>query len=60
GCTVYEEKECDFFLLKYLIRGFHFILTFNRSSKHYYLNDLVDGDTFLHFFLQERLTQSEI
>ncbi|KIJ52403.1 hypothetical protein M422DRAFT_156634, partial [Sphaerobolus stellatus SS14] len=60
GCTVYEEKECDFFLLKYLIRGCHFIPTFNETNKRYYLNDLVDGDAFLRFFLQEWLSQSKL
>ncbi|KIJ28811.1 hypothetical protein M422DRAFT_269862 [Sphaerobolus stellatus SS14] len=60
GCKVFEEKEFDFFLMKYLIRGCHFVPTFDGSDKRYYLNDLVDGDAFLRFFLEERLSQSRI
>ncbi|KIJ32951.1 hypothetical protein M422DRAFT_183772, partial [Sphaerobolus stellatus SS14] len=60
GCKVFEEKEFDFFLMKYLIRGCHFAPTFDGSNKRYYLNDLVDGDAFLRFFLEERLSQSRI
>ncbi|KIJ36826.1 hypothetical protein M422DRAFT_178859, partial [Sphaerobolus stellatus SS14] len=60
GCKVFEEKESEFFLIKYFTRGCHFIPTFDGSDKRYYLNDLVDGDAFLRFFLQEQLSQSRI
>ncbi|KIJ54948.1 hypothetical protein M422DRAFT_153273 [Sphaerobolus stellatus SS14] len=60
GSKVFEEKDVDFFLLKYFIRGCHFIPTFDGSGKRFYLNDLVDGDAFLRFFLDEQLSQSQI
>ncbi|KIJ56113.1 hypothetical protein M422DRAFT_150851, partial [Sphaerobolus stellatus SS14] len=50
GCKVFEEKEYDFFFVKYLIRGCHMIPTFEKSRKVFYLNDLIDGDAFLRFF----------
>ncbi|KIJ35457.1 hypothetical protein M422DRAFT_180706 [Sphaerobolus stellatus SS14] len=60
GCRVFEEKEYDFVLLKYLIRGCHMIPAFEKSGKMFYLNDLVDGDAFIRFFLGERLSQSDL
>ncbi|KIJ23362.1 hypothetical protein M422DRAFT_276077 [Sphaerobolus stellatus SS14] len=60
GYKVFKEKDFDFFLMKYFIRGCHFIPAFGTSNKCYYLNDMADGDTFLCFFLQERLSQSQL
>ncbi|KIJ48583.1 hypothetical protein M422DRAFT_162395 [Sphaerobolus stellatus SS14] len=60
GCKVFEEKGYDFVLIKYFIRGCHMVPAFENSGKVYYLNDLVDGDAFLLFFLEERLSQSEL
>ncbi|KAF8587382.1 hypothetical protein K439DRAFT_1338200, partial [Ramaria rubella] len=54
GCTVVEEKNYHFVMLKYLLRSCHMILTFSKVRR-YYLNDLVDGDAFLRFFLNDRL-----
>ncbi|KIJ39542.1 hypothetical protein M422DRAFT_257594 [Sphaerobolus stellatus SS14] len=51
GCRVLEEKNYEFVLLKYLIRGCHMIPTFEKEDGTYYLNDLVDSDAFLRFFL---------
>ncbi|KAF8582945.1 hypothetical protein K439DRAFT_1349884, partial [Ramaria rubella] len=50
GCTVVEEKNYRFVMLKYLLRGCHMIPTFEKKVGRYYLNDLVDGDAFLRFF----------
>ena len=60
GCQIFEEKEFDFFLIKYLIRGCHFIPIVDGSTRRYCLNDLVDGDACIRFFLEERLSQSQI
>ncbi|KAF8578339.1 hypothetical protein K439DRAFT_1529313 [Ramaria rubella] len=54
GCTVVEEKNYHFVMLKYLLCGCHMILTFSKVG-WYYLNDLVDSDAFLRFFLNDRL-----
>ncbi|KAF8574636.1 hypothetical protein K439DRAFT_1548472, partial [Ramaria rubella] len=50
GCTVVEEKDYRFVMLKYLLCGCHMIPTFEKKVGRYYLNDLVDGDAFLCFF----------
>ena len=50
-CKVLEEKGYDFVLLKYLIRGCHLIPNFEKEEGRYYLNDLVDSDAFIRFFL---------
>ncbi|KAF8582421.1 hypothetical protein K439DRAFT_156885 [Ramaria rubella] len=55
GCRVLEEKNYRFVMLKYLLRGCHMIPTFEKKVGRYYLNDLVDGDAFLRFFLNKRL-----
>ncbi|KIJ31220.1 hypothetical protein M422DRAFT_267173 [Sphaerobolus stellatus SS14] len=60
GCRIFEEKHSDFVFIKYLIRGCHMVPTFEKSGKVYYLNDLVDGDAFLRFFLADRLSQTEV
>ncbi|KAF8584136.1 hypothetical protein K439DRAFT_1616926 [Ramaria rubella] len=52
GCTVVEEKNYRFVMLKYLLRGCHMIPTFEKKVGRYYLNDLVDGDAFLRFFFK--------
>jgi hypothetical protein len=47
---VYEEKKSlDLVMVKYLIGGAHMITVFD-VNKHSmtYLNDLIDGDMFLH------------
>ncbi|KAF8574014.1 hypothetical protein K439DRAFT_1373648, partial [Ramaria rubella] len=54
GCTVVEEKNYRFVILKYLLRGCHMIPTFEKKVRRCYLNDLVDSDAFL-FFLNDRL-----
>ena len=59
GCQIFE-KEFDFFLIKYLIHGFHFIPIIDGLSRRYCLNDLVNGDAFIRFFLEERLSQSQL
>ena len=49
NCQVYEEKDHAFILLKYVVRACHMIPAFGSSKgKHYYLNDLIDSDMFLH------------
>ncbi|KIJ24675.1 hypothetical protein M422DRAFT_194394, partial [Sphaerobolus stellatus SS14] len=55
GCQVFEEKGYHFILLKYVLRGCHMIPVLNNNGKLFYLNDLIDGDTFLQFFLEEWL-----
>ncbi|KIJ37159.1 hypothetical protein M422DRAFT_178317, partial [Sphaerobolus stellatus SS14] len=51
GCRVLEEKKYCFVLLKYPIRGCHLIWTSDKDDRKYYLNDLIDSDAFLRFFL---------
>ncbi|KIJ38049.1 hypothetical protein M422DRAFT_177113, partial [Sphaerobolus stellatus SS14] len=53
GCTVLEEKSYTFVFLKYLIRGCHLIPTFKKDEGKCYLNDLVDSDAFVRFFLNK-------
>ena len=53
GCRVLEEKDHQFVLLKYLVQGCHIIPTFEKQSGRYYLNDLVDSDAFIRFFLDK-------
>lgn len=49
-CIVYQERNTtEFILLKYLICGAHLILFFDIQQPHaLVLNDLIDGDWFLH------------
>ncbi|KIJ41730.1 hypothetical protein M422DRAFT_171963, partial [Sphaerobolus stellatus SS14] len=60
GCRILEEKIFDFVFIKYLIRGCHMVPAFEKSGKIFYLNDLVDGDAFLRFFLDDRLSQTAV
>ncbi|KIJ28337.1 hypothetical protein M422DRAFT_270406 [Sphaerobolus stellatus SS14] len=60
GCRILEEKQFDFVFIKYLIRGCHMVPAFEKSGKIFYLNDLVDGDAFLRFFLDDRLSQTAV
>ncbi|KIJ43728.1 hypothetical protein M422DRAFT_169582, partial [Sphaerobolus stellatus SS14] len=60
GCRILEEKFFDFVFIKYLIRGCHMVPAFEKSGKIFYLNDLVDGDAFLRFFLDDRLSQTAV
>ena len=53
GCRVLREKGYDFVLLKYLIWGCHLIPTFDKDESTYYVNDLVDNDAFIRFFLDK-------
>ncbi|KIJ38584.1 hypothetical protein M422DRAFT_176350 [Sphaerobolus stellatus SS14] len=53
GCRVLREKEYGFVLLKYLIRGCHLIPTLDKDKSTYYVNDLVDNDAFIRFFLDK-------
>lgn len=55
GMQAFEEDDVQFICLKYIIRGCHFIPFFSQSRKKiYFLNDLVDNDTFVRFFLNSR------
>ncbi|KAJ6542440.1 hypothetical protein DFH09DRAFT_928795, partial [Mycena vulgaris] len=50
GCRVYEEKKAtQFVLLKYLVHGAHVIPVFDANNARLtFLDDLIDGDMFLH------------
>jgi len=54
GYQVLEEKGFQFVLLKYLVCGCHCIPTFEKNEGRYYLNDFVDGDAFIRFYLNKR------
>lgn len=61
GCQVFKESgRAEFVFAEYLVRGCHMIPAFDKSGRMFYLNDLVDPDAFLRFFLQTRLCQSDI
>jgi len=53
-CRVFEERGYSFVLLDYLVRGCHMIPVFDNPGI-FFLNDLVDGDAFIRFYLQNRL-----
>jgi hypothetical protein len=55
GCQVFEEKGHRFVLPDYLVRGVLMMPAFEKSGKIFYLNDIVDNDAFLRFYLQDRL-----
>ncbi|KAF8530333.1 hypothetical protein BU17DRAFT_35668, partial [Hysterangium stoloniferum] len=48
NCQVFEEKGKSIIFLKYVVRAYHMIPTFDGPDKTYYLNDMVDADIFLH------------
>jgi len=54
GCCVFEERGYSFVFPDYLVRGCHMIPAFDTPGK-YHLNDMVDGDAFIRFYLQDRL-----
>ncbi|KIJ29641.1 hypothetical protein M422DRAFT_188185, partial [Sphaerobolus stellatus SS14] len=53
GYTALEENSYSLSLLKYPIRGCHLIPTFEEDEGKYYLNDLVDSDASVRFFLNK-------
>jgi len=55
GCRILEGKGYQFINIKYLVRGCHLIPTFDRHEGRYYLNDLVDGDAFVRFYLNKHI-----
>lgn len=55
GMQAFEEQDVQFICLEYVIRGCHFIPFFSPSKKKvYFLNDVVDNDTFVRFFLDSQ------
>lgn len=60
GCQTFEQKDYDFAFIKYFVRGCHMIPAFEKTGKVFYLNDLIDSDAFLRFYLEERLSQTEV
>lgn len=51
---MFEEKGYNFVFPEYLVRGCHMIPALERPG-NFYLNDLVDGDALIRFYLQEKL-----
>lgn len=55
GMQAFQEKAIQFISLEYVIQGCHFIPFFSQSKKKiYFLNDLIDSDAFIRFFLASR------
>lgn len=54
GMQAFEEQDVQFISLEYIIRGCHFIPFFSSKKKIYFLNDVIDSDTFVRFFLDPR------
>jgi len=53
GYQILEEKGYQFVLIKYFVCDCHFISTFEKKEGCYHLNDLVDGNAFVRFYLNK-------